>query len=173
MRLSSALHDISTVEKLLTGAEDESRRTGDSLPGAEHLLLAAIALADGTAGRAFERVDADPEQFRGAIGTTHANALHDLGIVAGEEVYPAPEAGTIAPARGLLRTNASAQQAFQAAVKLSKATKPSRLLGAHVVLAVCQMEHGTVALALATLGIDRAALGAAASQELAAVRAGR
>lgn len=166
MKRSRALQDIGTINKLLTRAEDEAHMAGDSVPGAEHLLLSALALPDGTARRAFERVGADPEQLRGAIGATHANALRDIGIVTGEDTSTVPGGGNLAPAAGVLRTSASAQQAFQAAVKLSKATSPSRLLGAHVVVAVCQMEHGTAARTLATLGIDRASLGAAASEQL-------
>ena len=170
MRLSRALHDIGTVKKLLTGAEDEAHRAGDTLPGAEHLLLSALALPDGSARRAFERVGADPEQFRGAIGAAHADALRGVGILAADDTSVAPAAGTVAPAAGVFRGNASLDQAFQAAVALSKATKPARLLGAHVVAAVCRLEHGTAARALTTLGIDRTALGAAAGEELSAGR---
>lgn len=170
MRLSRTLQDIGTVKKLLSRAEDEAHRAGDSLPGAEHLLLSALALPDGSARRAFERVGADPEQFRGAIGAAHADALRGVGILAGDDTSVVPAAGTIAPAAGVFRANASLDQAFQAAVTLSKASTPSRLLGAHVVAAVCRMEHGTAARALATLGIDRAALGAAAGEELSAER---
>ncbi len=170
MRLSRTLNDIGTVNKLLTGAENEAHRAGDSLPGAEHLLLSALALPDGSARRAFERVGADPEQFRGAIGAAHADALRGVGILAAEDTPVAPMADTVAPTTGVFRGNASLDQTFQAAVALSKTTKPSRLLGAHVVAAVCRMEHGTVARALVTLGIDRAALGAAAGEELSTGR---
>ena len=40
------------------------------------------------------------------------------------------------------------------------------LLGAHVVAAVAEIPHGTAARALATLGIDRAELAAAARAEV-------
>jgi ATP-dependent Clp protease ATP-binding subunit ClpA len=165
VKIRSALKDLSTIKALLTGAESEARQTGDSLPGAEHLLLSALALPDGTARRAFERAGADPDELREAISPTHPGAPRSLGIVA-DDAAAVPPSGTLNPATGVMRTSASAQQAFQAAVKLSKATKPSRLLGAHVVLAVCQMEHGTTARALASLRIDRASLGAAAREEL-------
>lgn len=164
MKRPRALTDIATINKLLTGAEAEAQRTGDPLPGAEHLLLSALALPDGTARRAFERVGADPDRFRGAIGSTHDAALRGIGIAADEDIAGSPP--STRPATGLLRTNASAQQAFQTAVKLAKATKPSRLRGAHVVEAVARMELGTAARALELLGIDRAALGAAAREEL-------
>lgn len=169
MRLTRAAQDLRTVKELLTTAEAAARRAGDALPGAEHLLVSALELPDGSARRSFARVGADPDKLVGAISATHAEALRGVGIVTGHGVE-APASSTEAPVTGALRTNASAQQAFQIAVKMSKETKPARLLGAHVVAAVCQLEHGTAARALAVLGIDRAALGAAAAQELNAAR---
>jgi ClpA/ClpB-like protein len=53
------------------------------MPGAEHLLLAALELPDGTARRAFERVGADPNALRQAIEEQHAEALCAVGIDAG------------------------------------------------------------------------------------------
>jgi hypothetical protein len=43
--------------------------------------------------------------------------------------------------------------------------KPSRLVGAHAVAAVAQIEHGTATRALTVTGVDRAALAAAARAE--------
>ena len=68
---------------------------------------------------------------------------------------------------GPLRTDASAQAVFQEAVREARSTRPSRLRGAHVVLAVARMEHGTAIGALEAMGIDRAALADAARAELA------
>ena len=53
------------------------------------------------------------------------------------------------------------------AVALSKQASPSRLLGAHVVAAVCAVEHGTSARVLAALGIDRSELRTAALTQAA------
>lgn len=170
MKLPRALRDIDTINQLLSGCESEARRLGDALPGAEHLLLSALELSDGTARRAFELTGADPDEYRAAINRTHADALRAIGIRADDGAAAAPSSALPAKASGVLRTNASEQQAFQAAVKLSKASKPSLLLGAHVVMAVCQMEHSTAARALDTMGIDRAALSAAASAELSTRR---
>ncbi|MEH1130318.1 Clp protease N-terminal domain-containing protein [Micromonospora sp. CPCC 206061] len=143
MKLPRAIQDVRTVEALLTGAEAEAQRAGDDLPGPEHLLLTAFGLADGTARRAFERLGADPEDFRAAVDTAHRQALHYVGVAVphdAEQQLPQP-----APQGGLYRMTAPGQKVFQAAVKLSKATKPSLLRGGHVVAAVCGQEHGTVA----------------------------
>lgn len=169
MKIRQALQDVSTINSLMTGAEHEARQAGDSMPGAEHLLLSAIALADGTARRAFARVGADPEQLHAAIETAHAGALRDIGVGA-PDLGVAAEPAAAGPSPGLFRARASLDEAFQAAVKLSKAGGGSGLLGAHVVIAVCQMERGTAARALRSLGVQRTELAAAAADELATAR---
>ena len=58
--------DVRTIAALCTGAEAEARRDGQCLPGAEHLLLSALALPDGSARRSFERVGAQPDGLRTA-----------------------------------------------------------------------------------------------------------
>ncbi len=82
MGLKSPVRDIRTINRLLGGAEAEARRKGESLPGAEHLLLAALALPEGSARRAFERVGADPDRLADAIAAQHADALAAIGIEA-------------------------------------------------------------------------------------------
>ena len=160
-RLKGEFH---TIRQLLEGAERLAQQSGEAQPGAEHLLLSALELPDGTARRAFERLGADPDALRSAIAAQHADALRAVGIEqdAAEAVVPAPEA------RGVFLSTPSAQSAFRRAVELSKHPKPRRLLGAHVVAAVAEIERGTVARALDRMGVDRGKLAAAARDELAA-----
>lgn len=166
MKLKKATRDIRTINALLTGAEAEARQTGESLPGAEHLLLSALALPEGSARRAFERVGADPDGLRPAIAAQHTEALRAVGIeppddeALDEAIVKDTRAGT-----KLYRANASLDSAFRAAGDLARADKRSPLVGAHVVVAVAQMEHGTAARALTLMGIDREALAAAAREE--------
>jgi hypothetical protein len=54
-------------------------------------------------------------------------------------------------------------------VKLSKAQKPTGLLGAHVVIAVAEMDYGTASLALRAMGLDRQELIEAARPEIEAL----
>ena len=165
MKLKNPVRDVRTIKRLLTGAEAEARQAGESVPGAEHLLLAALALPDGSARRAFERLGADPNQLRAAIAAAHAEALRAVGIEPPNEDALDAEAGqdTKGPT-GVFRSNASAQSAFRAAGQLARSEK-SQLVGAHIVAAVAEMEHGTAARALTVMGIDRATLAAAAHQE--------
>jgi ATP-dependent Clp protease ATP-binding subunit ClpA len=170
MRLGKRFRDMRTIRTLLEGAEAEAGRAGESVPGAEHLLLAALDLPDGTARRAFERVGADPSALRQAIEEQHVEALRAVGIHA-----DAGAEGAVSIARhtkGVYRSSGSAQSAFQAAGKLARETR-SQLVGAHVVLAIAGMEHGTAIRAVRSLGIDIDALAAAARDEVGERRGGR
>jgi hypothetical protein len=171
VRLPRAIQDMRTIKTLLTAAEAEAQRAGDSLPGPEHLLLAAFDLPDGTARQAFERAGADPAGFRAAVDAVHRQALHGIGVQVPGGGDPLPEA---APPGGPYRLTAPGQSVFQAAVRLAKAgprspakaAPRSPLRGAHVVAAVGEQERGTAARALQTLGVDRGALIAAAGEVL-------
>jgi ATP-dependent Clp protease ATP-binding subunit ClpA len=163
MRLKNPLRDMRTIKMLLDGAEAEANRAGESVPGAEHLLLAALDLPDGTARRAFEQVGAEPSTLRQAIEEQHAEALRAVGIDADAG---AEGAVSVAPrTTGVYRSSGSAQSVFQAAGKLARESR-SQLVGAHVVLAIADMEHGTAIRAVRSLGIDPEALAAAAREEV-------
>ena len=161
MRLKNPFRDMRTIRTLLEGAEAEANRAGESTPGAEHLLLAALDLPDGTARGAFESVGADPGTLRQAIEEQHADALRAVGIEAdagAQRAVPVEPRGN-----GVYRSIGSAQSAFQAAGKLARQTR-SQLVGAHVVLAITDMEYGTAIRAVRSLGIDIDALAAAARE---------
>lgn len=164
MRLKNPFKDVRTIKALLSGAERKALDDGEERAGAEHLLLAALDLPDGTARRAFERAGADPDALPAAIADAHASALQAVGIAAPADAAIA--ASTPAPAPpGPLRTGATCQSAFQRATELSR---PGHLLGAHVVAAVAEIEEGTTPRALRALGVDRETLRAAALAELQA-----
>jgi ATP-dependent Clp protease ATP-binding subunit ClpA len=160
MKLRERVRDVKAINSLLTEAEEEARAMGDALPGAEHLVLSALALPDGSARRAFEHAGADPDGFRDAIVRAHDEALRGVGVEPpDEEALDVP-----APARkGAFRSTASARAAFQAASDMARSS--GGLRGAHVVAAVAEMEHGTAARAIAAMGVDRGALAAAAREE--------
>lgn len=168
MPFNRPFDELRTIKALLGEAERLARDSGEELPGAEHLLLSALALPDGTARGAFGRLDIDPDGLPGAIAAQHAEALRAVGIDAGGVATlnePAP------PAHGIFDAMPSAQVVFRRAVELSGTPKPRRLLGAHVVLAVTEMEHGTAVRALRQMGVDRAQLADAARDEVSLFRA--
>jgi ATP-dependent Clp protease ATP-binding subunit ClpA len=165
MKLMNRARDVRTINLLLTGAEDEARREGAAMPGAEHLLLSAIALPDGTARRAFEAVGVDANGLRAAIEQQHADALRTVGVESPDPAELAVPQDDHAGRGGVFRSTASARSVFQAASKLAGAGPAKQLLGAHIVLAVTDMQHGNAVRALDVLGVDRAALAAAARKE--------
>jgi hypothetical protein len=88
------IQEFRTIRQLLGGAERLAQESGETLPGAEHLLLAALALPDGTARRAFERLGVDPDGLPSAIASQHADALRTVGIEPGDPGpldVPAPQ----------------------------------------------------------------------------------
>ena len=66
-RLKTRLHDMTTIATLCLKAEHYANERGLKEVGAEHFVLAALALPDGTARRVFERLGADPDGFADAI----------------------------------------------------------------------------------------------------------
>jgi ATP-dependent Clp protease ATP-binding subunit ClpA len=150
------IREFRTIGQLLGGAERHAQAAGAGLPGAEHLLLAALALPDGTARRAFERAGVDPDRLASASGVAAVSA--------------APTASATRRSR-VFRATPEAQAAFRRAVDLSATPRPRRLLGAHIVIAVCEVEFGAAVRALGDVGLDRERLVAAARAELAAAGA--
>lgn len=171
MSLRTAVADTRLIAQLLTVAETEARALGDPEPGAEHLLLAALLADDTSARDAVANVTSpgtkvpadssavDATTVRAAIEAVHAASLSAIGVAA-------PDLDTaLPPARGVYRSEVSAQEVFQRARVLSKRS-PSGLRSAHVVLAAAERERGTVARVLEYLGVDRVALVEAATAEI-------
>lgn len=167
INLRTAARDLATMKRLFTSAEVEAARDGADTTGAEHLLLAALDLPDGTARRAFERAGHDPDAYREAVAGQHAAALATVGVAAHE---PVADNAAAPPARGPMRSTATAQQVFQAATGLARDDGRRPLVGAHLVLAVTDLRHGSAVRALRQMGIDPARLADAARAELVETR---
>lgn len=165
-----ALRDMRTISNLLSDAERRARTLGEEHPGAEHLLLAALDLPDGSARRAFERLGVEPDRLEAALAHQDVEALVAIGIDPRHAERLRQSAPLDPPAgSGVYRSTASAQEAFQAAGRLARSEK-AQFVGAHVVAAVADMEHGTAPRVLAVIGADRSSLAAAARAELDALR---
>lgn len=170
-KLRSRLGAMGTIKVLLEDAEAIARREGLAQPGAEHLVLAALELPDGTARAALERAGTSGDAFASAVRDQHAAALDSVGVVVDNDLIdaslPEPEAPT-----GLYRSEPSAQELFQRAGDDARA-EGGTLLGAHVVRAAADLEHGTVARAFERLGVDPNVLRASATAEITAAHANR
>lgn len=151
-KLRRARADLATMNALLPAAERIARADGIEQPGAEHLLLAAIDLDDGIADDALGSFDVDAAQLRAAIVEQHDEALRAIGIVADDNAISAAMPPHDEP-KGPYRSQGSLQSAVHRAVGLATCDKAA-LNSGHVMLAVTDVEHGTVDRALRHLGID-------------------
>jgi len=161
------LDDMRTIKQLMTDAERIAREMGEEEPGAEHLLLSAIGLPDGSAGRALGTLGVDGERLRTALREEQADALVTAGVprdTAETLTEPAPLGPAGTPL--LYAAGPSAREVFQEAGKLARSAK-QRLVGAHVVLAAAELERGTLPRVLDRLGVDRGRVADAARAELA------
>lgn len=168
-RIKQRLRDMGTIKRLCQDAERHAHADGQAQAGAEHFILAALELPDGTARQALQRLDVAPEQFRAAIARQHQDAMQFAGVAAlPEEVQ---QEAALPPAGGLYRAQASAQallQQLSARKKEDDGAVP--LLGAHVLLAASAAQYGTATRALCVLGVAPAALAEAARGAIRAFR---
>jgi ATP-dependent Clp protease ATP-binding subunit ClpA len=161
------LDDMRTIKQLLTDAERIAREMGEEEPGAEHLVLSALGLPDGSATRAFAAVGVDDEGIRTALRQEQADALVSVGVPRdAAEAMAEPTSLDPGSAPLLYAAGPTAREVFQEAGRLARSAK-QRLAGAHVVIAVAGLERGTLPRVLDRLGIDRARLADAARAELA------
>lgn len=161
-KLRQRWQDTRTIMKLSLDAEQRALQQGQQHPGAEHYLLAALDLPDGSARRVFARLGADPDAYRAALANRHAATLNAIGLhdAAGDAPPPA-QAGVLFDAQP------SGQALMQSLPELQRRL-PAPLCGAHVVLAAAAMAHSAAGRAFKTIGIDLQALGSAAETELRA-----
>jgi ATP-dependent Clp protease ATP-binding subunit ClpA len=161
------LDDLRTIKQLLTDAERISREMGQEVPGAEHLLLSAMSLPDGSARRALGSLGVDAERIRAALRDEQADALVAVGMPrerAEALASPTPLGPGAAPM--LYGAGPSAREVFQDAGRLARSSK-KRLAGAHVVAAIARLERGTMPRVLERLGVNPEQLADAARAELA------
>lgn len=166
--------DMGTIKVLCLEAEKLANAEGQKEPGAEHLVLSALALPDGTARQAFLRVQADPDRFRAAIASQYEEALKNVGVVIPPDTMAASEKASL-PKGPVYKVQPSAQALMQTMiheikVKEQKENPAAPLLGAHVLLAAMTAQFGVAARAFRAMGIDSARLVDAAKAEIAAYR---
>ena len=161
-RIRQRMRDMRTIKNLCESAERYANQDSQPEPGLEHFILAALALPDGSARRAFQRIGADPDAFQAAIAQQYAAALGHAGI-AGKM----PEQA-ITARPGPYRAKAQGGTLMRALASQPRATPLEALTGAHVILAGTAGQHGVAARALRIMGIDPAILAGAARAEIGA-----
>ncbi len=165
-RLKLRFRDIGTIKALCLGAEKHAHQCGEAKPGAEHFLLSALNLPDGSARRVFERIKIDPDRFHDSIRKQYSDALSSIGIDEAALGLGDTEAINVDSSTRLYNASPSGQAVFHKLVSMRKSDKNIPLLGAHVVRAIASMEQGVAARALRAMGVDQMALMAAIEAEL-------
>lgn len=165
-KLKARAAAVKTISALVTKAEEIARRRGAERPAAEHLVLAALQLSDGTAARTLERVGSSAADFGTALDAQEAEDLERIGVHADDDRISSELPQPSEPV-GAYRSEPSAQELFQAAGDDARRGDGS-LVGAHVRRAAAALERGPTARALRGMGIDTADLRAAASAEVEA-----
>jgi len=153
------------ISILCLEAERHAHSNGEEKPGAEHFLLAALELPDGSAKRVFSRLDIDPVGINQAIKNQHIAALQSAGLdnEAIEENLKYTEITD--PKLKLYDTTPSGQAVMQTLYQLNKKRK-TPLIGAHVLEVIASMKFGIAARTLTAMGIDNAVLKVAIDDEL-------
>lgn len=165
-RIRRRLHDMGTIKALCERAEQYALQDQQREPGAEHFLLSALDLPDGTARRTFEHVGADPSGLAHAIARQYTDALCSVGLdpeIAdrlGHDLKPLPRN------RGLYSAAPSGEEVMQKLAAERKRHGP--LLGAHVVAVVAQIPEGVAARSFRAMGIKPDTLRSAAEAEIGA-----
>ena len=165
-RLKLRVRDMGTIKTLCLGAERHAQQSGEDMPGAEHFLLSAIELQDGTARRAFERLGADPSALRMAISAQYDAALRGIGLDPGGVRADNNDPGPVPSNHRIYDAQPSGQAVMKELAARKGKDKDTPLLGAHVVAVVASMKLGVAARALRAMGVDPEALCAAARTEV-------
>lgn len=166
-RLKLRLQDIRTVGRLISGADEQAHMSGEEQPGAEHFLLSALELPDGSAQRVFERVGADAGQFRAAIKKQYSDALSAIGV---DAKIMAGEVEPVTSNRVLHSSKPSGRAMMKELYALKSHDRDRPLLGAQVVGVVAGMQQGVAARSLKAMGLDRDAVLSAVREELDSFR---
>lgn len=109
--LKQRFRDAKTISTLCSVAERYASTRGEEGPGAEHFVLAALDLPDGSARRAFARLGADPARFGAAIEAQYQQALQSVGI--DSKVLQEVAADAILARKGLYQAKVSGQALMQ------------------------------------------------------------
>lgn len=162
-RLLLRFRDMKIIGKLIAGAEEQANILGEEKPGAEHFVLSALNLEDGTAKRAFDRFGVDSDKFKNAIKAQYDEALKSVGI-RGQATEFKPE--PIKSGKTFLDSHPSGQDLMKSLYALKKEDNNHPLQGAHVIIVAASIEHGVVPRAFKILDIDNQSLAKAAREEL-------
>ncbi len=146
------IEDIRTMDRLFSRTEWEAAALGDTAPGPEHLVAAALDLPEGSARRVFEQLGADPDGFR--------TSLAELRGVAPYATSP-----ELPRSRRPVRLDPRGRDLFLRVVDLVR-TEKSRIYGAYILLIAANLGDDTIEQILDKMRIEPKDLATAARAEV-------
>jgi ATP-dependent Clp protease ATP-binding subunit ClpA len=164
-KLKQRFTDMGTIKALCEAAEAAANRDHQKQPGAEHFVLAALALPDGSAERVFSRLEIDGEDFRRALRDVHHLALGAAGVGPEEIERSEQDVPPLPQPNGVYAAAPSGQAVLQGLAALRKRGSVGPLLGVHVLEVVSAMQHGTTNKAFELLGHHQPSVMAAIQAE--------
>jgi ATP-dependent Clp protease ATP-binding subunit ClpA len=159
--------DVTFIGRLCTAAEQQARALGQTSPGSEHFVMAALELPDGSAGRVFQRLGIDAVAFRTAIDAQFREALTGAGIGLADTEALAPMPPVDGQPAGVYQAAPSAQVFMQRLAASRPAMGSRALVSADVLLAVSQEEFSIATRTFRQLSISAQQLAHVAKAELA------
>lgn len=165
-RIKLRIQDMRTISKLISGAGEEARASGEKAPGAEHFLLSALNLPDGSAERVFYQMGIDADTFRDGVAQQYDEAFNQINIDDGTLVS---EIEQVEVKWMFQSSKPSGEAVMEQLHTLRKSDTSKPLMGAHVVAVVASMNHGVAARAFRSIGIDSGSLVQAVNDELASL----
>jgi Clp amino terminal domain, pathogenicity island component len=164
-KLKQHLGDMGTIKTLCEAAEAAANRDLQAQPGAEHFVLAALGLPDGSAARVFKRLNIDANGFRQALQDVHHRALSAAGVGAAQIKHSEANVPPLPRPSGVYAATSSGQAVLQGLAALRKRGMIGPLLGVHVLEVVSAMQHGTTIQAFELLGHHQPSVMAAIQAE--------
>lgn len=164
-RLKQTFKDMGTIKTLCEAAERIANSEQQRTPAAEHFVLAALELPDGSAARVFQKLGITREAFAEALREQHRDRLRRAGVnealIASSEyaVPPLPRSD------GSYDAAPSGQAVLKGLAALRKRGVSGPLIGVHVLEVVLAMQHGATAHAFRALGCGAVAVMAATESE--------
>ena len=166
-RILLRFRDMRTVTTLIDGADKQASLLGEDKPGAEHFVLSALKLEDGTAKRTFERLGVDSIKFQHAVKQQYSEALDSIGI---KHTTIDFEPDPIESTKLFQESQASGQDLMKKLFALKQQDKQHPLLGAHVLCVAANMEYGVTSRAFRVMEIDPKLLIKVAREEIGGIQ---
>ncbi len=152
-KIKTQAADVRTIAKLCLEAEQQGLRGGQREPAAEHFLLAAFDLPDGSAASVLRDFGVDRSMLVSAIEGQYADALGHADVSPDSSLNDGTIDDSMPEARGLYEAAASGKAVIQALSKLPRVGRRP-LRSADILIALASLHHGIVPRVFRRLGLD-------------------